>query len=238
MGSVQWNEPSGECGMREGWQLWREVGAGGTGEGAVIRIYLRIKDLLYIDDSDLSVATRVPEDVIEAYNQLLLPYAISLRFLSQWIPSATLCRRRKYGRSSGTHLPKNKSEGVDDEVVVCLVNEQLDGALDEQEWRNACEKDQDIKSIMQGVVVGWSQWDSEEDLSNKYKHVFDELSVINGLLFSYRFVNFVVKGKDVLGRVDGSCRCHGFRAMEQAIGGMWNAGGLAVVERGWCGRNG
>ncbi|KAJ1092548.1 hypothetical protein NDU88_005658 [Pleurodeles waltl] len=55
MGSVQWNEPSGECGMQEGWQLWREVGAGGTGEGAVIRIYLKIKDLLYIDDSDLSV---------------------------------------------------------------------------------------------------------------------------------------------------------------------------------------
>ncbi|KAJ1114558.1 hypothetical protein NDU88_002793 [Pleurodeles waltl] len=137
MGSVQWNEPSGECGMREGWQLWREVGAGGTGEGAVIRIYLRIKDLLYIDDPDLSVATRVPEDVIEAYNQLLLPYARSLRFLSR-----------------------------------------------------------------------------------------------------YRFVNFVVKGKDVLGHVDGSCCCHGFRAMERAIGGMWNAGGLAVVERGWCGRNG
>ncbi|KAJ1166008.1 hypothetical protein NDU88_006420 [Pleurodeles waltl] len=56
--------------------------------------------------------------------------------------------------------------------------------------------------------------------------------------YSYRFVNFVVKGKDVLGRVDGLCRCHGFRAMERAIGGKWNAGGLAVVERGWCGRNG
>ncbi|KAJ1180546.1 hypothetical protein NDU88_005767 [Pleurodeles waltl] len=46
------------------------------------------------------------------------------------------------------------------------------------------------------------------------------------------------QGKDVLGRVAGSCRCHGFRAMERAPGRMWNAGGLAVVERGWCGRNG
>ncbi|KAJ1191448.1 hypothetical protein NDU88_000764 [Pleurodeles waltl] len=55
---------------------------------------------------------------------------------------------------------------------------------------------------------------------------------------SYRFVNFVVKGKDVLGRVDGSCRCHGCRAMERAPWRMWNAGGLAVVEKGWCGRNG
>ncbi|KAJ1165624.1 hypothetical protein NDU88_006043 [Pleurodeles waltl] len=45
-------------------------------------------------------------------------------------------------------------------------------------------------------------------------------------------------GKDVLGRVDGSCRCHGFRAMERAPGRMWNAGGLAVVEKGGCGRNG
>ncbi|KAJ1136229.1 hypothetical protein NDU88_002646 [Pleurodeles waltl] len=63
-------------------------------------------------------------------------------------------------------------------------------------------------------------------------------TAIKSLDVSYRFVNFVVKGKDVLGRVDGSCRCHGFRAMERAIGGMWNAGGLAVVERGWCGRNG
>ncbi|KAJ1119650.1 hypothetical protein NDU88_007835 [Pleurodeles waltl] len=53
----------------------------------------------------------------------------------------------------------------------------------------------------------------------------------------YRFVNFVVKGKDVLGRVDGSCRCHGLRGMERAPGRMWNAGGLAVVEKGWCGRN-
>ncbi|KAJ1092549.1 hypothetical protein NDU88_005659 [Pleurodeles waltl] len=124
MGSVQWNEPSGECGMREGWQLWREVGAGGTGEGAVIRIYLKIKDLLYIDDSDLSVATRVPEDVIEAYNQLLLPYARSLRFLSQWIPPATLCRRRKYGRSSGTHLPilviEGEGDGVEDKYETAI----------------------------------------------------------------------------------------------------------------------
>ncbi|KAJ1170388.1 hypothetical protein NDU88_002265 [Pleurodeles waltl] len=46
------------------------------------------------------------------------------------------------------------------------------------------------------------------------------------------------KGKHVLGRVDGSCRCHGFRAMERAPGRMWNAGGLAVVEKGGCGRNG
>ncbi|KAJ1169168.1 hypothetical protein NDU88_001074 [Pleurodeles waltl] len=46
------------------------------------------------------------------------------------------------------------------------------------------------------------------------------------------------KGKDVLGRVYSSCRCHGFRAMERAPGRMWNAGGLAVVEKGWCGRNG
>ncbi|KAJ1111262.1 hypothetical protein NDU88_008598 [Pleurodeles waltl] len=42
----------------------------------------------------------------------------------------------------------------------------------------------------------------------------------------------------LLGRVDGLCRCHGFRAMERAPGRMWNAGGLAVVEKGWCGRNG
>ncbi|KAJ1191267.1 hypothetical protein NDU88_000583 [Pleurodeles waltl] len=32
--------------------------------------------------------------------------------------------------------------------------------------------------------------------------------------------------KDVLGRVDGSCRCHGSRAMERAPWRMWNAGGL------------
>ncbi|KAJ1122725.1 hypothetical protein NDU88_001210 [Pleurodeles waltl] len=123
MGSVQWNEPSGECGMREGWQLWREVGAGGTGEGAVIRIYLRIKDLLYIDDSDLSVATRVPEDVIEAYNQLLLPYARSLRFLSRGF-----LRLHFVGVGNTEEVP-----GHIYQVTVLVIEGEGDGVEDEYE---------------------------------------------------------------------------------------------------------
>ncbi|KAJ1192602.1 hypothetical protein NDU88_001909 [Pleurodeles waltl] len=43
---------------------------------------------------------------------------------------------------------------------------------------------------------------------------------------------------DVLGRVDGLCRCHGFRAMERAPWRMWNAGGLAVVEKVGAGGTG
>ncbi|KAJ1210765.1 hypothetical protein NDU88_006127 [Pleurodeles waltl] len=76
---------------------------------------------------------------------------------------------REGGMREGWQLAEReiKSEGVDDEVVVCLVNKQLDGALNEQEWRNACEKDQDIKSIMRGVVVGCSQWNPEEDLGKR-----------------------------------------------------------------------
>ncbi|KAJ1187070.1 hypothetical protein NDU88_003849 [Pleurodeles waltl] len=42
----------------------------------------------------------------------------------------------------------------DNDVVVCSVCELLDGALDEQEWREACETDQDMKSGICAVVTG------------------------------------------------------------------------------------
>ncbi|KAJ1187071.1 hypothetical protein NDU88_003850 [Pleurodeles waltl] len=42
----------------------------------------------------------------------------------------------------------------DNDVVVCSVYELLDGALDEQGWREACETDQDMKSGIRAVVTG------------------------------------------------------------------------------------
>ncbi|KAJ1152046.1 hypothetical protein NDU88_004824 [Pleurodeles waltl] len=72
--------------------------------------------------------------------------------------------------------------------MVCSICDQLDGALNEQEWRDAFEADQDIKSVMRSVVMGWSEWNPGDDLSNKYKHVFDELSVVNNLLFQAKLL--------------------------------------------------
>ncbi|KAJ1114191.1 hypothetical protein NDU88_002430 [Pleurodeles waltl] len=52
----------------------------------------------------------------------------------------------------------SKEDGND--VVVCSVSELLDGALNEQEWREACETDQDMKSVVhacrykEGDVLG------------------------------------------------------------------------------------
>ncbi|KAJ1182360.1 hypothetical protein NDU88_007552 [Pleurodeles waltl] len=50
------------------------------------------------------------------------------------------------------------SKDEDREIVVCSVDEQLNGALGEQEWREACDEEQDMKYIVEGVASGWSQW--------------------------------------------------------------------------------
>ncbi|KAJ1089969.1 hypothetical protein NDU88_003109 [Pleurodeles waltl] len=56
---------------------------------------------------------------------------------------------RLSGSDSSAELSTDFGSKEDDnDVVVCSVSELLDGALNEQEWREACETDHDLKSVV------------------------------------------------------------------------------------------
>ncbi|KAJ1204128.1 hypothetical protein NDU88_007909 [Pleurodeles waltl] len=115
---------------------------------------------------------------------------------------------RKYRKRSPETRVKREisteisSRDADNDVVVCSVSELLDGALDEQEWREVCEMDQDMKSVMRAVVTGCIVireemcWDVHVECSvarlswgtgeNGTRNVIGDLNVAGQLLCSGR----------------------------------------------------
>ncbi|KAJ1207331.1 hypothetical protein NDU88_002722 [Pleurodeles waltl] len=116
-----------------------------------------------------------------------------------------------------SHLPSgivHGGEGIDEDVLVCSIDCHLDGAVTEFEWKEACEKDDQIKEVMEGILQQWSACRSNR--CEAYKQVFGELSVVNHILMR---ADVLVVTEGMRNRI--LTLCHeghiGMRAMKRRI---------------------
>ncbi|KAJ1129213.1 hypothetical protein NDU88_007584 [Pleurodeles waltl] len=73
-----------------------------------------------------------------------------------------------------------EEEADEDDVLACSLECQLDGAVMEDEWREACGRDEQMKKVMEGILQGWSVCKAVQ--CEVYKQIFEELSVVNNML--------------------------------------------------------
>ncbi|KAJ1118259.1 hypothetical protein NDU88_006454 [Pleurodeles waltl] len=84
------------------------------------------------------------------------------------------------GRALVAENESDEEEPEEDDVLVCSIEFHLGGAVTEDEWRQACGSDDQLKEVMKGIAQGWSVCKSEQ--CEVYKHVFEELSIVNNVL--------------------------------------------------------
>lgn len=87
-----------------------------------------------------------------------------------------------------SRLPNGSIEGCDQESIAdydifCYTLADSNSSILETEWRDALANDPEITKLINAIHMGWSNEYSLDDSTSKYKHIFDELSVINGLLY-------------------------------------------------------